>query len=215
MAPVTRRAELLHDGKSDPVYPFWPAQVRVNATPAEGISGRCVYVGEATFEQIKPADIAGQIAVIEASAGPRWSNAFYLGARAALILGTAETNNFDLRSHDLLAPVNLPRFYVPPGPLADALRGGRVSGNVTLKASVDWQRKTGVNFYALVRATTPTTACPALMISVPYDSTGRPNKSGTAVNGIVRSGSVVNPRPVNPCGATPTIVNCAPSMRTC
>src|SRR5206468_1355897 len=103
--------------------------------------------------------------------GARWSNAFYFGARAAIILGSGETTNFDLRSHDLLAPVNLPRFYVPPGALADALRGGHIAGDVTLKASVDWKRAAAANFYALVRSSAPTSSG-ALMISVPYDSTG-------------------------------------------
>src|SRR5437764_13467850 len=102
MVPVTREAVLTHFAGSDRVYPFWPAQVRVNATPAEGITGRCVYIADATFERIKPADIAGRIAVIEASAGQRWTNAFYFGARAALILGRDQTNNYDRPSHDLL-----------------------------------------------------------------------------------------------------------------
>src|SRR5207249_1963255 len=46
----------------------------------------------------------------------------------------------------------------------------RVAGPVTIKASVDWERKTAVNFYALVKGAT--SAGPALMISVPYDSSG-------------------------------------------
>src|SRR5262249_22024517 len=64
---------------------------------------------------------------------------------------------------------NLPRFYIPPGKLNDDLRAGRITGDVTLKASVDWQRTSAANFYALVPGQTPG---PALMISVPYDSSG-------------------------------------------
>ena len=33
------------------------------------------------FEEIKPADLKGQIAVCEAAAGPQWINAFYFGAK--------------------------------------------------------------------------------------------------------------------------------------
>ena len=41
--PVTRSATLaLPDGAIEPVYPFWPALVRVCSTPPEGIKGRLV-----------------------------------------------------------------------------------------------------------------------------------------------------------------------------
>ena len=39
-----------------------------------------------------------------------------------LVLGSRDTSWSDLESHDLRIPVNLPRFYVPPGQLADDLR---------------------------------------------------------------------------------------------
>jgi hypothetical protein len=178
MVPVTREAVLRAGDRTERIYPFWPASVRVNATPADGITGRCVYVAGATFDTIKPADLAGQIAVVDASAGTWWTNAFYFGAKAVLILSSPETNNADLRSHELLAPANLPRFYIPPGQLAGDLRAGRITGDVTLKVSVDWQRTMAVNLYALVRPRQPIAGWApksppgALMISVPFDSTG-------------------------------------------
>ncbi len=70
----------------------------------------------------------GQIAVIEASAGGRWPEVFYQGARAALVLGSSETSWVDLKEDDLRIPVNFPRFYVPPGRLADELRGANFVG---------------------------------------------------------------------------------------
>lgn len=150
MTPVTEWATLtMEGGRVENVYPFWPAQIRTCSTPEGGISGKVVYAGECRYDELKPASLNGQIAVIEASAGGRWPEVFYQGARAALVLGSAETSWVDLKDDDLRIPVNFPRFYVPPGKLADDLRAGRI-GQATLRASVKWERRVGVNYYALV-----------------------------------------------------------------
>src|SRR5439155_7324406 len=88
------------------------------------------------------------------------------GAKAILVLGRADTSWSDLSSHDLRIPVNLPRFYVPPGALADDIRAGKLA-RATLKATVTWQRKTARNYYALIKSAEP---APALMFSVPFES---------------------------------------------
>ncbi|MEO6436816.1 MAG: hypothetical protein ABIP55_13790, partial [Tepidisphaeraceae bacterium] len=178
MVPTTASATIdLGGGRVEPVYPFWPAHVRVCSTPPNGIAGKLVYAGECRYEQLRPASLDGQIAVVEASAGSRWVEASYLGARAVLILGTTETSWSDLSAHDLRIPVNLPRFYVPPGKLADELRAGKLA-SATVKATVQWQRRTALNFYALVRprikqpdswsASLPPAA---MMFSVRFDAT--------------------------------------------
>src|SRR5947208_3644126 len=44
MMPVTESATVdLGGGRVEKIYPFWPAHVRVCATPAEGITGSLVY----------------------------------------------------------------------------------------------------------------------------------------------------------------------------
>jgi ABC-type lipoprotein release transport system permease subunit len=177
MVPVTESAMLeLGGGRVERVYPFWPAHVRVNATPPRGITGNLVYASEGRYEQLRPASLRGQIAVVEAAAGGRWMDASYMGAKAILVLGARDTSSSDLNSHDLRIPVNLPRFYVPPGHLADDLRAGRLK-QATLKAQVTWQRRSARNYYALVR---PARKAPdgwdlsrppaAIMFSVPYDA---------------------------------------------
>jgi hypothetical protein len=175
IAPITRAASFYKSGgpaAGERIYPFWPAGVRVNATSAEGITGRCVYLGEATYDRITPKVLQGQIAAVEASARSAWTNAFYFGARAVLVLGSDQATHVDLQSHDLLPPVNLPRFYVPPGKLADELRAGSIREPVTIRASVDWQRVTAANLYALVLPRGGSaTSQGALAISAPYDAT--------------------------------------------
>jgi hypothetical protein len=177
MVPVTDSATLAMPGRpAAAIYPLLPAGVRLNATPAEGLTGRLVYCGDGDLKQITPATLDGQIAVLETAAGDRWTTAIDLGARAILLLGSPDTDNVQLRAHDLPVPVNFPRFYLPPGPLADDLRHGRVTGPATLRASASWQRRVAYNYFALVKPPGPPGAGPggmppaALAISVPYDS---------------------------------------------
>ncbi|HEV2292736.1 MAG TPA: ABC transporter permease [Tepidisphaeraceae bacterium] len=169
MAPVTTSATLtIAGGATEPIYPFWPADVRLCSTPAEGITGRAIYCGNASYSEIPPKRVHGQIAVVEASAGEFWTHAPYFGARAVLVLGSTDTTHIDLRAHDLLIPVDLPRFYVPPGPLADALRAERIDGEIALRAEVNWRRVMARNYYALVKGRTSGDA--ALTFSAPFES---------------------------------------------
>jgi hypothetical protein len=167
IVPLTASATIdLGGGRVEKVFPFWPAHVRACTTPPEGLSGNLVYAGNCTYAELRPKSLYRQIAVIEASAGDRWMDAFNMGAQAMIVLGRDDTSWSDLRSHDLRVPVNLPRFYLPPCALADELRAMK-HAQATLKASVTWQRKTARNYYALVRAARP---APALMFSVPFES---------------------------------------------
>ncbi|HEX4124268.1 MAG TPA: FtsX-like permease family protein [Tepidisphaeraceae bacterium] len=179
MVPTTASATL--DIASDPahpvrIYPFWPAEVRVNSTPTQGITGKLVYVGNADYASIHPPG-GDWIAVVEATAGQNWPQAAYFGAKAILVLGAPDTNYMDLRYHELPVPVDIPRFYVKPGPQADALRFATLKGPATIHAAVNWVSKTAVNYYVLVSAPkqipdgwTGSTPPGALLISVPYDS---------------------------------------------
>lgn len=191
--PITHSATVtLPDGSIEPVYPFWPALVRVNSTPQGGITGSLVYCGTCTPEEIPPAKLHGQIAVIDASAAERWTKAAYFGARAILVLGTEETSHVDLKHHDLLVPVNVPRFYVPPGTLNSRLRAGPLAGSATIRATVTWEERNALNLYALVvprvqRMEGWTHPLPpgALVISVPFDSSGLvPDLAGGASQAV-------------------------------
>jgi|GEM_PF-840767 len=171
MVPITRRAELTvaaaagAAARKHAIYPFWPASVRVNSTPAQGITGKLVYVGMGRLEDIQPALLQGQIAAVESLGN--WQNAVYFGARAVVVLDTrystveattrptAHLTHYHLQSQELAIPVNLPRFYLPADAgnqelLAD-IRGGRLTAPVTVFADVALEPRQATNFYALVR----------------------------------------------------------------
>src|SRR5262249_51485816 len=99
----------------------------------------------------------------------------------------------------LLVPVNIPRFYVPPGPLNDRLRKSQVQGEATLHVQVTWQRKMAVNLYAYIAPRVSqiegwTLKAPpaALMFSVPMDSSSRvPALSRGAAKAVQPVGGLV------------------------
>ncbi len=156
------------------IYPLWPAGVRLNSTPAEGITGRLVYCRDGDLADIIPAALKGQIAVLETASGSNWQVAFNMGAQAVLLLGTPKTTNLELRAHEIPIPVNFPRFYTPQGPLADSLRAGKITDAVTLRAVVNWREVQAVSYFALVKPVSPpalgSIAPAALGITVPFDS---------------------------------------------
>ncbi len=181
MVPVSKGPATLaiEGGQTARVYPFWPAHVRLNATPEEGITGRLVYVGKASFNEINPGKLQGQIAVVEATAGDMWTQAPYFGARAIIVLGSPEVNNQHLQSHELTVPIAIPRFYLPDGELADQLRQEAITAPATLKAQVNWELRTARNFYAYIPGTTDRPQGwtgnlnpGVLMFSVGYESSG-------------------------------------------
>ena len=176
MVPVTRFATIsLPDKQVERVYPFWPAGIRLNGTTPMGVTGRLIYCGNAEPTDIPLPDLHGKIAVIEAAAGENWTRVAQLGAGAILVLGSADVTHADLSSHDLAVPINLPRFWVPPGDFADDLRAGTITNDATLHADLAWQSTTCTNFYALVRPGGPPPGWvgpppAALGITVPFDA---------------------------------------------
>lgn len=180
VVPKTDSATLQAGSATHAVYPFWPAGPRLNATPAAGITGKVVYLGTATPAELKPESTRGQIAAIDAAAGARWQQVAYFGAKAILVLGNDKTTHFDLRSHDVPLPVNMPRFYVPPGALADTIRaGGLSSADATVKCVANWRTTTAVNLYAFIKPKSPApqgwdrpTPPAAMTFAVPLDATG-------------------------------------------
>ena len=194
MTPQTRSAALtLPGGQSVAVYPFVPATVRLNATPPEGFTGELIYCGHGEYDKIPANRVAGNIAVIEGDTGDEWKTVAYFNPAAILSVGNDRLTHTRMRSNDVTIPVNIPRFYLPDGPVADALRAG-VSGKATLKADVNWRRTTAKNIYAYVAARDPlalgdrSSSKPwaALAVIAPLDATGMVPDLSTAAGQAVQ-----------------------------
>ena len=152
------------------LYPLWPTGPRMSTTPAEGIEGHLIYIGRATIEEIPPS-LKNQIAVLEMTNGENWRNALAFGARAIIFLGSIGETQWDMRSHEMVVPLSVPRFYVPDGELAQSLRNRELSSGYIFSSGL-WKEATGKNIYALIPSRHKERPRKAMVIAVQSDSPG-------------------------------------------
>ncbi|MHC4200073.1 MAG: hypothetical protein ACYSU0_08790, partial [Planctomycetota bacterium] len=183
LMPKVLRADLtLADGPmrgTHRVYPLWPASVRLHSTPdpdpsregepGEGIAGALVYVGKATPRELRPKSLRGNIAVMEFASRDGWMTAYNMGARAVVLLGAERESTLDAQTHLTQLPINVPRYYVPPGGLAGALRSGRAS-SARVVCRMEWAEARSRNFYALVMPKERGEPRRAVAVAAPVDS---------------------------------------------
>jgi hypothetical protein len=160
LLPTIREASLTVNGASFDVHPFWPASVRLVATPEEGISGKLVYCGRGEYQNLKPADLQGAIAVLEHDAGGGWMRAVSFGARAVMVLHDERVTHQDLRAFDVRLPLNVPRVYLSDTALIERIRSERVIADARLLVRADWQLREVRNVYGLLKPN-PSTRTPA------------------------------------------------------
>ena len=153
------------------IFPFWPTGSRLSTTPADGIDGRLIYIGRGTLEELPAGSLTGQIAVIEMTNGENWRNALASGARAIIFLGSVGETNWDVRSHEMVVPVSIPRFYVPDGELTQFLRHAADASGHIISHGV-WKQTSGKNIYALIPSRHPEQPRKALVIAVQSDTIG-------------------------------------------
>lgn len=173
VVPVTEEAALIvdHDLHTErhAVYPMWPAGSRLNTTPREGIAGALFYAGMGKLSAFPSHSLQGQIAVLELAAGDRWHNAAAFGAAALLFLGSPKDSYVTARKQDVWHPLGGPRFFVPDGPLADALRTGQVA-SARIAAKTRWERRTATNLYALLEPGPQARGKQALVVAAQFDA---------------------------------------------
>ncbi|MCG3178470.1 MAG: hypothetical protein BIFFINMI_00797 [Phycisphaerae bacterium] len=202
VVPRTREARLTVDGpggpRSAPIYPIWPASVRLDVTGPAGIHGRLIYVGEGNHAELPARSLRGRIAVMNMTGGGNWETVWNAGATAILLLGSPDESVADAHSHLSRLPIYVPRFYIPSdSPLAEALKASRLrplqaattqtdrpaprtqpgdpdreadllEGTVVCRA--DWATARATNLYALLPARAGTRPKPAIAVVAPIDA---------------------------------------------
>jgi len=150
--PVTTECKLVVEGKSYRIYPVRPNLLQASVTPAEGITGRTVYVRRGEVADYGNNFAKDKIVVMDFDCDRNWLNAFAFGARAVLFVGADAPAN--KAQHHVNMPANLPRFYVPK-PLAAELELTTRPRNVTLLAACRWRELRGRNVITFIRGTNP------------------------------------------------------------
>ena len=164
--PVTEECELLvalkekdASGKSKTLklelYQARPNILQASVTPAEGLSGKTLYVKNGGLENY-PGLPEDKIVVMDFDCLKNWQKAFALGARAVIFLGPADDKPAARAFHHVNVPANLPRFYVPAKVAAEAARAGvdlKTSQYVTIKSACRWTELLGRNVIGVIRGT--------------------------------------------------------------
>jgi hypothetical protein len=168
VVPVNQESYLELSGDLLPgrhaIHPVWPDVARLNTTPAGGIRGKLIYVGEAGYEQIPARSLQGNIAVMELSGYADYRRVFDFGATAVIFLESAKAEGAAPSNQSLYKP----RYFVPNGPLADALRAGRVPEGVIVSRG-RWETVTARNIYAGLKPAVATQQRPYAVVAA-YDS---------------------------------------------
>ena len=186
--PVTTECRLFLNGQEvsgqdvygDPsrpvLYACRPNILWAPITPAEGLTGRAIYVGDGDLSDY-PEFPEGKIVLMDFDCGVNWKTAFALGARAVVFVGAPDAAPASLPYQHLNMPANLPRFYVT-AEVADKL-DLRTPKQMTLKAACDWQPKLGRNVIGVLRGVDPrfgegekrlTSSPQAIVLAAPLDS---------------------------------------------
>jgi len=173
------------------IYPLWPALGRLCTTPADGLSGRLVYVGKASYAELPARSLRGQIAVMEMTGRDNWMRAYNAGATAIVLLGSPEVTASEAGLHFARVPINVPRFYLPPGPLAAALRGAESMAG-KLYARARWRTTRACNIYALLKPRAQGAPRRAVAVAVPYDAVGIVPELAPAADTAVDAALVLN-----------------------
>ncbi len=168
LVPVHEEAylEVSGDGGAErhAVLPLWPDVSRLNTTRSRGLFGRLIYVGQGEFADLPARSLRGNIAVMELSAYAEYRRAFDFGASAVIFLESDRPGE-PLPTQQ---PLYKPRFYVPAGPLADALRAGEIPEG-RLFSQAQWRTVTARNYYAGVFPEGTEGVAPYALVA-PYDS---------------------------------------------
>lgn len=131
MAPVDRGSRLSLEESSSvaDVYGFWPNLVRLPTTPGGGTRGPLLYAGTGRFSDFNdvPSDLWDQaIVLMDFDCSMRWLNAAMMGAAAVGFIEDTSAPRRQAVDKCLKVPLDLPRFLIRRGELAEFLaRSGR------------------------------------------------------------------------------------------
>lgn len=168
--PMDRGSVVEFGGRSERLHPIWPNMVRTSQTPAEGVTGPLVYIGQATLQDMAKKQIEGSIVLIDFNCSNNWMNAMRGGARAVLFLEPETTSRGESDAKFLNIPVNLPRFWVPSSAAPGLLAAAQSGQTATVKAEVPWVKTTGRNILAKIPGTDPELKDQIIVLSAYYDS---------------------------------------------
>lgn len=150
--PVDKGASLTLGGDDGAVklYGLWPNHVQTPTVPAEGISGKLIYGGKGTFEELNGKEVEGSIVLMDFDCGQSYLNPRMLGAQAIVFFDNGRVTHGEALDKFLQVPVDVPRYWVDGDDAVARVMALAKLGNrdVTLKGKMDWEKVPSWNIYA-------------------------------------------------------------------
>ncbi|MEM3659192.1 MAG: FtsX-like permease family protein [Thermoproteota archaeon] len=152
-------------GKVIKAYGLYP---NVVATGLKKASGKLIYVGHGTPEELNGLDVNGSIVLLEFNSGSAWVDMVKLGASGIVFLEDGDTNRFEALSKISSIPLVTPRIYVA-GQEASQLREiARTNPDAELFNGMEWREVEAVNVIGEIRGVEDPSK--VIIITVNYDS---------------------------------------------
>ncbi|MBD3344478.1 MAG: FtsX-like permease family protein [Chitinivibrionales bacterium] len=153
------------------------------ATPAEGLRGPMVYMGDGSSDSVWNRKLDNSIAVFEYKSRDRWVEAFSMGAKAVIFLG--DTSASSTVSKRMGLPANLIRLYADENAQAH-VDFRKNHDEVVLYSHLSYTDCLGENIIGFIPGTNPDFVADRgqselMVLSANYDSYGQiPHKSPAA-----------------------------------
>lgn len=106
------RTVLEVDGREFSLQPFWPNGALPNLTPAEGLTGRLVYIEDGEWPQLRGLDPQDAIVVMNFRGGRNWNQTLNLGAKAVIVIEDDSVSRPLAERMFTNTPLPFPRMFV-------------------------------------------------------------------------------------------------------
>jgi len=136
------------------LYSFWPNLIAPVKTPPGGITGKLVYVGSGSLDEMRGKPVNNSIVLMDINSQYHWVDAAKFGAKAAIFI-QSQTVRQELAMKTLASvPFNFPRLLIEEAD-ANLLLRLLKEGDILVKLDADmrWETRIGRNVIGYVQGT--------------------------------------------------------------
>ncbi len=167
-----RKAAISTGERTWAIFPWGPNMATLPKTPAAGISGPLIDVGDGSLAHFDGRPITGSIVLMDMASRQNWLFAAMFGARALVFIGDPQTTRIEFREKQIPTPLLFPRFWVP-AETGKALRHlAATKTRVTLYSDTRWHNRIVRNVFGAVEGRDPKLKEQVVVIQAHFDASG-------------------------------------------
>ncbi|MCA1597316.1 MAG: hypothetical protein LC772_12960, partial [Chloroflexi bacterium] len=110
--PLDRGASLTVGGRTFPIFPLWPNQIRTSQLPRAGLTTTLIDGGNAKLTAFTGRPVEHSIVLLDFDSGADWVNAPRLGASAVIFVEPRQMLRGEAEAKWVQLPLTIPRFYI-------------------------------------------------------------------------------------------------------